>query len=291
VIYYEQLKQLADIHLQEVLSGSFHAPESGDATPAMDITRLYSLPPSSSASLPASIAHTPDKEESPEIPVDPDSATDTSDAGSTSNMQYTNALPTPLIRARCPVCFGGPKPDFKLSRQVDCWIEMVRLLTTSIGYSADAIVCLDANFSQKRRKSRYMDSAHITSNSSFISDVSVRAMEAQVTASRAKPQRTKPTSMPVSSEVLDDCERSFTAAQESRTKASKSFFEDTGLMALLCRHDRVLFLANIQSVGEKQHYALALLNSLFQELPGDWVVGVLYDIGCQLHRSCEKVSM
>jgi hypothetical protein len=120
VIYYEQLKQLADIHLQEVLSGSFHTPGSGDATPEMDVTRLYSLPPSSSASLPDSIAHTSDKEESPEIPVDPDSVHGTSDAGSTSNMQYANALPTPLIRARCPVCFGGPKPDFKLSRQVDC---------------------------------------------------------------------------------------------------------------------------------------------------------------------------
>jgi hypothetical protein len=120
VIYYEQLKQLADIHLQEVLSGSFHTLESSDATPAMDITRLYSLPPSSSASAPDSIAHTPDKEDPPQIPLDPDPAIGTSNVGSTSNMQYTNALPTPLIRARCPVCFGGPKPDFKLSRQVYC---------------------------------------------------------------------------------------------------------------------------------------------------------------------------
>jgi hypothetical protein len=59
-------------------------------------------------------------------------------------------------------------------------------------------------------------------------------------------------------------------------------------MALLCRHDRVIYLANMTSAGEKQHYALALLKALFDQLPLDFRVGVLYDIGCQLERSCRK---
>jgi len=50
-------------------------------------------------------------------------------------------------------------------------------------------------------------------------------------------------------------------------------------------------MANIKSVGEKQYYVLALLDALFRELPLDWTVGVLYDIGCQIHRSCEKVRI
>ncbi|KIM23141.1 hypothetical protein M408DRAFT_39264, partial [Serendipita vermifera MAFF 305830] len=95
----------------------------------------------------------------------------------------------------------------------------------------------------------------------------------------------------VPNDVLDDCEKSFLAAQESNSKASKNFFADTGLMALLCRHDRVIFLANLVSSGEKQHYALALLDALFKELPESWKVGVLYDIGCQLHRSCDKYDL
>jgi hypothetical protein len=134
-----------------------------------------------------------------------------------------------------------------------------------------------------------MDSPYITNSTVFIAPEIVQQMEEEVTSSRTKQPATDSTSIPISNEILDDCERSFTAAQESRTKASKSFFEDTGLMALICRHDRVLFLANIQTVGEKQFYALALLEALFKELPISWVVGVLYDIGCQLHRSCEKV--
>jgi Kyakuja-Dileera-Zisupton transposase len=88
--------------------------------------------------------------------------------------------------------------------------------------------------------------------------------------------------------VLDECEESFTAADEKRQKASTQFFSDTGLMALLCRHDRVLWLVNMTSPGEKQHYALTLLNHLFDHLPTAMTIGVLYDIGCQLHRSCLK---
>ncbi|EIN06862.1 hypothetical protein PUNSTDRAFT_72710 [Punctularia strigosozonata HHB-11173 SS5] len=42
------------------------------------------------------------------------------------------------------------------------------------------------------------------------------------------------------------------------------------------------------SAGERQHYAIALLNRLFQHLPESFLAGVLYDIGCQLHRSVHK---
>ena len=88
--------------------------------------------------------------------------------------------------------------------------------------------------------------------------------------------------------VLDECHKSFKAADERQQKASTKFFADTGLMAMLCRHDRVLWLVNMTSAGERQHYAVALILQLFKHLPEFATVGVLYDIGCQLHRSCEK---
>ena len=59
-------------------------------------------------------------------------------------------------------------------------------------------------------------------------------------------------------------------------------------MTLLCRHDRPLFSVNMNTSGEGQHYTLALLARLFEHLPPDFVVRLLYDVGCQLHRSCEK---
>ncbi|KIM51219.1 hypothetical protein SCLCIDRAFT_143749 [Scleroderma citrinum Foug A] len=59
-------------------------------------------------------------------------------------------------------------------------------------------------------------------------------------------------------------------------------------MAFLCHHDHVLWLVNMTSAGEKQHYALVLMKYLFENLPATMTVGLLYDIGCQLERSCRK---
>jgi hypothetical protein len=51
-------------------------------------------------------------------------------------------------------------------------------------------------------------------------------------------------------DTLDDCEKAFTAAQGHIAKSSNKIFADTALMALLCRHDRPLFLVSMTSAGE-----------------------------------------
>ncbi|KAI6006266.1 hypothetical protein F5J12DRAFT_905739 [Pisolithus orientalis] len=88
--------------------------------------------------------------------------------------------------------------------------------------------------------------------------------------------------------VLKGCNESFTAADERCQKASTQFFSDTGVMALLCCHDCVIYLANMTSAGERQHYALALIKSLFGHLPDNFCIGLLYDIGCQLEQGCRE---
>src|SRR5882762_10314577 len=87
--------------------------------------------------------------------------------------------------------------------------------------------------------------------------------------------------MRVPTSVLDGCGESFKAADEKREKASTQYFSDTRLMALLCRHDRVLWIVNMTHAGKRRHYALALINKLFQHIPPQMTVGLLYDIGCQ----------
>jgi len=88
--------------------------------------------------------------------------------------------------------------------------------------------------------------------------------------------------------VLNECNDSFVAANDKHVKASTQFFSDTALMAMLCQHDRVLWLVNMTSAGEKQHYVLSLIQNLFDHIPATMRIGLLYDIGCQLHRSCMK---
>ena len=56
---------------------------------------------------------------------------------------------------------------------------------------------------------------------------------------------------------------------------------------MLCRHDHVLWLVNMTTAGGREYYALVLIKMLFMNLPLSMTVRILYDIGCQLERSCQ----
>ncbi|KIK29762.1 hypothetical protein PISMIDRAFT_6531 [Pisolithus microcarpus 441] len=68
-------------------------------------------------------------------------------------------------------------------------------------------------------------------------------------------------------------------------------FDDTGLMALICRHDIPLFFANIDTPGEQQKYSIALIEHLFSLLPPQANVVTLYDVGCVLSRSLDQYDI
>ena len=95
----------------------------------------------------------------------------------------------------------------------------------------------------------------------------------------------------VPDEAIDSCESSYEAADGKKQKASMDSFNDTGVMALICRHDIPLFFANIDSPGEQQKYAVALLAHFFTLLPLQATVVGLYDVGCVLDRSISLVSV
>jgi Kyakuja-Dileera-Zisupton transposase len=93
------------------------------------------------------------------------------------------------------------------------------------------------------------------------------------------------------SHIYEGCTSRFIAADESNAKADATIFADTGLIAMVCWHTHVIALANVHDAGEKQFNVIALLEELFSELPKTWRIGVLYDIGCQLHQSIVKVCL
>ncbi|KAG6913159.1 hypothetical protein DXG01_009217, partial [Tephrocybe rancida] len=162
----------------------------------------------------------------------------------------------------------------------------------------DAIVCINACFTQKRNR-QARDPPRTHPRTVFIPEQDAEAMEKYVDFIRVKKAPAKKRtnteepdhlegSLHVPKSVLDGCEAGFTAADSCREKASMQFFDDTTLMALLCCHDIVLFIANMRSAGEKQHYVMVLVETFFQHLPLPYRVGLLYDIGCQTERSCIK---
>ena len=72
-----------------------------------------------------------------------------------------------------------------------------------------------------------------------------------------------------------DFQALFLAVDDQQEKASTQFFASTALMAILCHYDRALWVVNMWSAGEKQHYVLVLLEILFQHLPPQFVIGLL----------------
>ncbi|KAF8306190.1 hypothetical protein DL93DRAFT_2065649 [Clavulina sp. PMI_390] len=92
----------------------------------------------------------------------------------------------------------------------------------------------------------------------------------------------------VQNQVYGACRDRFLAANESNQKAEASVFADTGLMAMTCRHDKVIAMVNLTDPGERQFNALALVKHIFSQLPPTWRIGMLYDIGCQLDKSIQK---
>lgn len=150
-----------------------------------------------------------------------------------------------------------------------------------------ALVCLDAVFSQKNNKHKFRDPPRAHPQSVFIPEDDAKTMEAFV--AEVSPVRSHyQNHLKVPNSVLDECEQSFTAADGSREKASTQFFDSTAIMGMLCRHDRVLWLVNMTSAGERQHYTFTLIDMLFRNIPPSWHVGILYDVACTLERSCRK---
>ena len=183
--------------------------------------------------------------------------------------------------------FWNPKSsDFRVRPKSEVYTSMA----TDISISAQAIVCVDANFAQRRCHSRHPDPVDPHPDTHFLSVNDVDSMKHIVEHARPSDSRTSAKSWAIlPDDTLDNCEKAFIAAQGHIAKSSNKRFADTALMALLCRHDRPLFLVNMTSAGERQYYALALIKALFRHLPNDWVIGILYDIACQLERSMRKV--
>jgi len=146
---------------------------------------------------------------------------------------------------------------------------------------------VDGNF-HHRHSITAGDSPHFYESQYILSKDFVDAIGHRINGVRkARPKKYKPM---VPDEAVDNCEKTHEAADEHKQKTNMDHFDDTGMMALVCRHDIPIFLANIDTPGEEQKYAVALLEHLFSLLPAQATVAVLYDVGCVLDRSLNLVS-
>ncbi|KAJ7919427.1 hypothetical protein B0H13DRAFT_2230859 [Mycena leptocephala] len=101
-------------------------------------------------------------------------------------------------------------------------------------------------------------------------------------AKKKTPTRIVP---PIPKEAIDACEASWDAANEKKQKVDPKCYDASGVFVMTCRHSQVLFLCNIDTPGEQQHYSVALLEEFSSLLPPQATMVQCYDVGCVADHS------
>jgi hypothetical protein len=111
-------------------------------------------------------------------------------------------------------------------------------MPTDISISAQAIVCVNVNFAQRRRHSHHPNPVDPHPDTHFHSVNDIEFMKHAVEHARPPDSSANTKSWAtLPDDTLDDCEKAFTATQGHIAKSSSTKFADTALMALLCCHD------------------------------------------------------
>lgn len=163
--------------------------------------------------------------------------------------------------------------------------SMSRYLVFDSG--GDIHIAMDACFSHRHLRSAG-DSPKFYEPSLIVPKAFVDAVGTRIEYVRKKPVK-KGYKPKIPDSAVDACQGSHIAADGKKVKTADLRFDDTGLMALNCRHDIPIALANVDTPGEQQKYAIALIEYLFSLLPEDATVITYYDIGCVLDRSVNMV--
>ncbi|KAG2751901.1 hypothetical protein P692DRAFT_201838643 [Suillus brevipes Sb2] len=172
-----------------------------------------------------------------------------------------------ILTQRCPACFGG------------------NLFGRPLSEGGDINVAMDSNFHHRHQQSAG-DCPRFYKPSYFLPKTQVDDVGHRIIL-KCK-QAPKIRSPLVLDEAINQCEHSYEAADGKKQKAAMELFDDTGVIALICRHNIPLFFANIDSPGEQQKYAVSLIEHLFSLLPQQATVITLYNMGCILSRSLSQ---
>ncbi|EAU87769.2 hypothetical protein CC1G_11047 [Coprinopsis cinerea okayama7 len=171
-----------------------------------------------------------------------------------------------ILRDYCPACFGGKEFGIPLDE------------------GGDVVIAIDGNFNHRHNRNvtncpKFYEPEH------FVTKAYVDAIGERMAEARTQPKRRVTSKVP--KEAVKACQKSHQAGSGSNVKTSLERFDAGGLMAVVCRHDIPLFLANIDTAGEQQKFAVALIEKVLSHMPAHANLVVLYDVGCVLDRSIQ----
>lgn len=203
----------------------------------------------------------------PDLPEDRDQNSQPAPSGQAHTQRsrlYTTC--DALLSQRCPACFGG------------------RPLKEGAGIQ----VATDGNFHHRHRRSAG-DCPTFFHPCYFLSKSQVDAVGKRIEQARKRPLRSRTAAVP--GEAIDRREPPHEAADGKKQKTPMESYDDTGVMALICRHDIPPFFANIDAPGEQQKHSTTPIEHLCSPLPPQAAAAVPYGVGCALDRSLAMVGL
>ncbi|OAV96944.1 hypothetical protein, variant [Puccinia triticina 1-1 BBBD Race 1] len=172
-----------------------------------------------------------------------------------------------LAHNACPACFG---PETLNSSE---YSDLTR---------NKLIVCLDGNFQHRHQTKASRNDEQVRIPPTFLRPSAVDEASQEICASET---------LGMTDDQTDRCTESHKAADDKRNESTWKGCDDTGLMGCCCRHDAVLYFANIYKSGEKRHFPMAIIKKLLADIDPDRPVGFLYDIGCSLDKYIRRVCI
>ncbi|KAJ7275583.1 hypothetical protein B0H12DRAFT_1228041 [Mycena haematopus] len=194
----------------------------------------------------------------PSAPTAPTATSARTSAGSAPSASapapaLTPGRADPILRERCPACFGHAE-----------WGR-------SLVDGGDVQLGADGCFSYRHLRSAG-DGPIGYDPSLFVPQHKIDAVARRIAEAREHRNADILPSLP--DEVIDVCQATFEAANEKSRRADSN---DT--------MPAILFLANIYTPGEQQRYIIALLEELQSLLPPQATILQAYDIGCVVDHS------
>ncbi|KAA1092984.1 hypothetical protein PGT21_020031 [Puccinia graminis f. sp. tritici] len=165
-----------------------------------------------------------------------------------------------LASGTCPACFG-PSSNTGLNRLSSVKNKL--------------IVSLDGNFQHRHQKLAARNTEPLITPDIFIQPSKLSDLKLYISAQELLHKVPR---------KANKCADTHKAGNDSRNETTWKSCDDTGVMGSCCRHDSVIYLANIHGTGENRALPLVILKRLLENIESDRPVGVLYDLGCSLDK-------
>ncbi|KAJ7079878.1 hypothetical protein C8R43DRAFT_910045 [Mycena crocata] len=92
----------------------------------------------------------------------------------------------------------------------------------------------------------------------------------------------------VPDEAIDQCARSYSAANEKPGRRPSEKFDETGIFHLTCRHGIPLFVTSMTTEGEHHKYFATLVKEVMGLLPDKATICLYSDVACIIERSMKS---